>query len=111
MEELYEESKEGPRALLDEIFEFEEKYIYGCGSSNEDGELSTLSKSGIEGHIDHLKDKAKVPGISFQDKSQISKEIRQLKAMKTKLEAPNYQNTKSKPRRPISNFEVKIPWH
>ena len=87
LEELYEEFKEGPWTLLGEVSEFKEKYIYGCGNSDGDGEPSTSSKLGIECQIEHLKDKAKVPGISFHDKSQISKEIKQLRAMKTKLEA------------------------
>ena len=68
LEKLYEKLKEGPKALLDEVSDFEEKYIYGCGSSAKDGEPSTLSKSKIEGQIAHLKDKAKTNNISAQDK-------------------------------------------
>ena len=84
--ELYEELKEGPIANLDEVSNFKEKYIWGYGSSDEDGEPSTPSKPEIEGRIAHLKDRAKTTNISSQDKSQLKKEIRHLRTAKTKIE-------------------------
>ena len=42
---LYKSSKEDPLALLDEIFEFKEKYIYGCVDSDENGEPAVAPRN------------------------------------------------------------------
>ena len=85
--DLYERLKEGPRTLLDEFAEFQEIYVYGCGSSDEDGESSTLSTSDIKARLSHLKDKANATNVSLRGKTPLAKEIGQLKSAKAKIEA------------------------
>ena len=85
--DLYESFKEGPLALLDEVFEFKEKYIYGCADLDENGEVAIFRKSDSDGQIFHLKDKAKTTGISLRDRNPLAKEFRSLRAAKTKIEA------------------------
>ena len=85
--DLYENLKEGPLALLDEVSKFKDKYIYGCKSSDEDEELSTLRKPDIEGRIAHLKDKAKAASISLRGKDPLAKELQSLRVARAKIEA------------------------
>ena len=52
--------------MLDKVFEFKEKYIYGHTGSDKDEEFTTLGKLDIECRIAHLKDKAKAAAISLK---------------------------------------------
>ena len=79
MIDLYESFKEEPLVFLDEVFEFKEKFIYGCADSGEDEELAFVRKSDIEGLIAHLKDEAKATGVCLQGKHPLAKELLSLK--------------------------------
>ena len=71
--------------MLDEIFEFKEKYTYRCADSNKDRELATLQKSNIESLIAHLKDRAKAAGIFLRSRDPLAKELWSLKTANAKL--------------------------
>ena len=85
MIDLYEIFTECPLALLDEVFEFKKKYIFGCVDSDEDRKLATLWEFDIDGRIAHPKDKVKAAGISFWGRNPLAKELRSLRAAKAKI--------------------------